>query len=300
MPSPEFEAALQHFPKDIAVPGDDFETVRAKFGPAHGHDPGEDVSVASVEYGGVESLWVTPKACADTRRSVFFLHGGAFVSCPAAAYTFYAAWIARAAQARVLIVDYPLAPESQFPVQLDACVATYRGMLEVGIEPADVAFAGDSCGGGMIVTTLVRLRDEGLPLPACGVSISGWMDLEMLGDSVDQPIGVDPFIDPDWIRARARDYLGPDTDPDNPLASPIHADLTGLPPLYLQYGQNDRCRSGAVTLADRAGRDGVAVSLEIWPGMVHGFQGMNGMVPEAADAFARIGDYLLRHLGDDS
>jgi acetyl esterase/lipase len=300
MPSPEFEAALQHFPKDIAVPGDDFETVRAKFGPAHGHDPGDDVSVAAVEYGGIESLWVTPKACPDTQRSVFFLHGGAFVSCPAAAYTFYAAWIARAAQARVLVVDYPLAPESHFPAQLDACVATYRGMLEAGVDPANIAFAGDSCGGGMIVTTLVRLRDEGLPLPACGVSISGWMDLEMQGESVDRPIGVDPFIDPDWIRARALDYLGPDASPRDPLASPIHADLTGLPPLYLQYGQNDRCRSGAVALADLGGRDGVAVTLEIWPGMVHGFQGMNGMVPEAADAIARIGDYVLRHTGAGS
>ncbi|MBW2418856.1 MAG: alpha/beta hydrolase [Deltaproteobacteria bacterium] len=296
MPSPEFEAALQHFPKDIAVPGDDFQTVRAKFEPAHGHDPGDDVSVEEALFEGVKGLWVTPKTCADTKRSVFFLHGGAFVSCPAATYTFYAAWIARAAEARVLVVDYPLAPESHFPAQLDACVATYRGLLDAGVDAGDIGFAGDSCGGGMIVTTLLRLRDAGLPLPACAVSISGWMDLEMQGDSVENPVGRDPFIDPEWIRSRTRDYLGPEGDPRDPLASPIHADLTGLPPLYLQYGQNDRCRSGAVRLADRAGRDGVDVTLEIWPGMVHGFQGMNGVTPEAADAIARIGSYLVRHL----
>ncbi len=298
MPSPEFEAALQHFPKDIAVPGDDFRTVRAKFEPAHGHDPGDDVLVEAADYGAVKSLWVIPKACADTKRAVFFLHGGAFVSCPAPSYTFYAAWIARAAEARVLVVDYPLAPESHFPAQLDACVASYRGLLDAGVDPGRIGFAGDSCGGGMILTTMLRLRDEGLPLPACAVSISGWMDLEMQGDSVENPVGVDPFIDPEWIRSRARDYLGPDGDPRDPLASPIHADLTGLPPLYLQYGQNDRCRSGAMTLADRAGRDGVEVTLEIWSGMVHGFQGMNGVVPEAADAIARIGDYFGRHLAD--
>ncbi len=296
MPSAEFEQILKHFPSDLAVPGDDYRTVREKFGPQHGHDPGDDVETASVSLGGVDAVWVTPAASAESPRVVYFVHGGAFVSCPAPTYTFYAAWVARAAEARALVVDYPLAPESRFPAQLDATTACYRGLVESGVDPAHVGFAGDSCGGGLMVATMLQLRDAGVPLPACGVSISGWMDLAMTGDSVESPIGPDPFIDPDWIRDRARDYLGPDGDPADPLASPVHANLEGLPPLYLQHGQNDRCRSGAVAFADRAGRDGVEVLLEIWPGMVHGFQGLNGVVPEAAEAFARIGAWLRRQL----
>jgi len=298
MPSPEFTQALAHFPHDLAVPGDDFETVRARFAPAHGHDPGDDIAVTKATEPGVAGLWVTPEAAAASDRVLFFLHGGAFVSCAAASYTFYAAWLARAAGARVLVVDYPLAPEAHFPAQLDTSLAAYRGLLAAGHRPERIGFVGDSCGGGMIVTTMLRIRDAGSPQPACGVALSGWMDLEMGGESVARPVGRDPFIDPVWIRERARDYLGPDGDPADPLASPIHADLGGLPPLYLQVGQNDRCRSGAVRLADRAGRDGVAVTLEIWSGMIHGFQGMHGMVPEADEAIARAGAYLARHTGD--
>src|SRR5262249_58765241 len=112
-----------------------------------------------------------------TGRVILFFHGGAFVSCPAPTYTFYAAWFVRAARARAFILDYPLAPESRFPKQLDAAVAAYRALIRE-VDPKRIAFAGDSCGGGLALATLLRLRDAGVALPACLGSITGWFDLE--------------------------------------------------------------------------------------------------------------------------
>ncbi len=295
MASREFHEALKHFPDDISVPGDSLEQVRAKFARAHGQPPGDDVRVEHAEYRDVGGEWVLPTAFPQGDRVVLFIHGGAFVASRAADYVFWAAWIARAARARVFVVDYPLAPESRFPAPLDACVDAYLGLLDAGVAPGRVAFAGDSCGGGMVVTTLLRLRDAGQPLPACGVSLGGWMDLEASGASATDPVGRDPFLDPAWLRERARDYLGAH-DPRDPYASPIHADLAGLPPLLLQYGQVDRCRDDGVRLAARAGRDGVAVTLEIWPEMIHGFQGMNGACPEAGWSLRHVAGFIGRHV----
>src|SRR5262245_4306954 len=170
MASREYAAALEVFPKGIAVPGDSVEDVRRKFAPAHGHDPGPDITVEEASYGGVPGVWTAQKgemhgreAAAqragapvelgqaerragsrkDQDRVIFFVHGGAFVSCPASTYTFYAAWLVRGARARAWIVDYPLAPESRFPLQLEACVAAYRGLVRE-VDPSRIAFAGHS------------------------------------------------------------------------------------------------------------------------------------------------------------
>jgi acetyl esterase/lipase len=295
MPSAEFLAALAHFPKDLALPGDSYQDVRRKFGPAHGHDPGPDIAVEPARFGGVGGVWVARKEAAPSERVLFFVHGGAFVSCPAPTYTFYAAWFVRATGARAFVVDYRLAPEHHFPAAVDDCEAAWRGMLAAGIAPARAAFLGDSCGGGIAVATLLRLRDARAALPACAVSLCGWMDLEVSGDSAKHPVGEDPFVNPEWIRARARDYLGPRGNPRDPYASPIHAELGGLPPLLLQTGQVDTLRDDAVRLAARAGRAGSAVTLEVWPGMIHGFQGMYGAIPEAAWAVKHAAEFIDRH-----
>ena len=294
MASREYAAALEVFPKGIAVPGDSYEDVRRKFAPAHGHDPGPDIAVEEASYGGISGVWTAQKG-ERTDRVIFFVHGGAFVSCPAPTYTFYAAWLVRGARARAWIVDYPLAPESRFPRQLEACVAAYRGLIRE-VDPKRIAFAGDSCGGGIALATLVRLRDAGVPLPACLVSISGWFDLEASGESATHPVGEDRFVNPAWIRERGRDYVGPQGDPRHPHASPVHADLRGLPPLFLQAGQVDVMRDDAVRVAQRAGRDGTAVTLEIWPEMIHGFQGMQGFCPEAAAAIASASEFVKKHV----
>ncbi len=296
MPSPEFLAALQHFPKGIALAGDSYEDVRRKFAPAHGHDPGPDVVVTHAFAGGVPGVWVARKGEHLSERVIFFLHGGALVSCPAPTYSFYAAWLVRETGARAFIVDYRLAPEHRFPAALDDCVAAYQGLLSAGIAPAKLALFGDSCGGGLVLATLVKLRDLGAPLPACAVTHCGWFDLEVTGDSALHPVGEDPFVDAEWIRQRGRDYVGPDGDPRHPLASPVHASLHGLPPLLLQAGQLDTLRDDAVRVAERAGRAGTPVTLEVWSGMIHGFLGMHGAIPEATSAVKHVGDFVRRHV----
>ncbi len=296
-PSPEFTAALASFPKGIAVPGDSYEVVRAKFKPAHGHDPGPDIATEPASFGGVSGVWVSLKAQPGKPGdpAILFLHGGALVSCSALEYTFYAAWFVRATGSRAFIADYRLAPEHRFPAALDDCVAAYQGLVASGIAPEKIALVGDSCGGGLVVTTLVKLRDLGAKLPACGVSLGGWLDAEVSGESARNPVAEDVFVNPEWMRARWRDYLGPNGDARHPHASPIYADLRGLPPLLLQYGQIDNLRDDGVRLAARAGRDGVAVTLEIWPGMIHGFVGLHGFCPEPAWAVKHVAEFVARH-----
>jgi acetyl esterase/lipase len=295
MPSPEFMAALAHFPKDIAVPGDTYEDVRRKFGPAHGHDPGPDISVEPARVGGVSGVWVAKKGERASERVIFFVHGGAFVSCPAPTYAFYAAWLVRATGARAFVVDYRLAPEHRHPAALHDCAAAWRGLVAAGVEPERAAFFGDSCGGGIAIATLLRLRDLDAPLPACAALHCGWFDLEVSGDSALNPVGDDPFVNAEWIRQRGRDYLGPAGNARDPFASPIHARLSGLPPLLLQTGQLDTLRDDAVRLAARAGRDGSSVTLEIWPGMIHGFLGMHGAIPEASWAVRHVAEFIAHH-----
>jgi len=298
VPSAEYRAAFAQFPKGIAAPGDSYEVVRAKFKPAHGHDPGPDVACEPATLGGVGGVWVSLKAKPPrpSDPAILFLHGGALVSCTAPEYTFFAAWFVRATGLRAFIVDYRLAPEHRFPAALDDCVAAHQGLVASGVAPEEIALVGDSCGGGFVVTTLVKLRDLGAPLPACGVALGGWLDAEVSGDAAVNPVAEDVFVNPLWMRARWRDYLGPSGDPRHPHVSPIHADLHGLPPLLLQYGQVDNVRDDGARLAARAGRDGVAVTLEIWPGMVHGFVGLHGFCPEAEWAVKHAAQFIARHV----
>jgi acetyl esterase/lipase len=299
--SPEFAAALAHFPRGLACPGDTFEDVRRKFAPAHGHDPGADVACEPAQLGGVPGVWVrlaSAQPRADAPALLFF-HGGALVSCSASEYTFYAAWFVRATGLRAFVVDYRLAPEHPFPAALDDCAAAHRALVASGVAPERIAFLGDSCGGGFVVTTQLRLRALGVPQPACGVALCGWLDAEVSGDSALHPVGEDPFVNPDWLRTRWRDYLGSRGDPRDPLVSPIHADLRGLAPLLLQTGQLDTLRDDSVRLAARAARDGVAVTLEVWPGMIHGFQGLYGTCPEPAWAVKHVAQFIARYVRSD-
>lgn len=295
MASPEFEQLRKVLKPGLAVASDPPELVREKMHRIHPTQFPPDLRVVRVSLGGVPAAWVETPESQGSELVLLLVHGGAFVSTGIEHYIPYAGRLSRPFRARVLIFAYRLAPEHRFPAALDDSLAVYRALVAQGISPGRIAVAGDSCGGGIAVAMLCRLRDAGEPLPAACVGLTPWFDLEQTGDSARNPRGVDPYVNAEWIRARGRDYVGPQGDPRDPLASPIHANLTGLPPLFLSVGEIDTTRDDSTRLAARAGRDGVAVTLEVNPEMIHGFHGLSDLIPEGRDALARAAEFVRRH-----
>ncbi len=287
--SKELQAIIKFVPRDFADPAADFNAVRAMFAPFHGHPTSADFHLEISYFGGVR-CGVYALQGAKSAWTAFHCHGGAFVSTGLDEYHFYAEIIARQTGCRVVMPDYRLAPEHPYPAAPDDCFDAYCGLLEHGVPPATIVLLGESCGGSLALGLLVRLRDEGLPLPACFVSLTGWFDLSVGGEPVP---GRDPFLTPQWVRNRGLDYLAGQLDLDDPRVSPAYADLRDLPPMYLQIGQHDTVREGAITLAANALRAGVQVTMEGWPGMIQGWHGLvTANVPEASAAWAAIRHYI--------
>ena len=289
--SKELQAIIDVVPADFADPAADYHAVRAMFAPFHGHPVSDELCIAITEYGGVRCGEYELKNNADN-RTIFHCHGGAFVSTPLDEYHFYAEIIARQTDCKVVMPDYRLAPEYPYPAAPDDCFEAYSGLLDSGVNPDDVILMGESCGGSLAIGLLLQLREKNLPMPACFVSLTGWFDLSVSGESVD---GRDPFLTPEWVRNRGRDYLAGQMNLDDARVSPAFADLSDLPPMYLQIGQFDTVREGATSLAINALRSGVEVTMESWPCMIQGWHGLvNAGVPEAAAAWVRIRDYILK------
>jgi phosphinothricin tripeptide acetyl hydrolase len=190
-----------------------------------------------------------------------------------------------------LLPDYRLAPEHPFPAAVDDAVAAYRWLLDRGQTPERMVLAGDSAGGGLTVATLLALRDRGLPLPAAGVCISPWVDLTLSGASYDAKAATDPIVTRDGVTEMARAYLG-QTEARTPLASPLFADLSGLPPLLIQVGSEEVLLDDSVALAKRAKTAGVDATLEIWPSMIHVWHWFLPMLDEAQAAIDVIGAFV--------
>lgn len=287
--SKELQAIVELIPPNFADPVADFHTVRAMFAPFHGHPTSDDLQVKIRSLGGVR-CGVFDIDHANSTLTAFHCHGGAFVSTGLDEYHFYAEIIARQTGCAVVMPDYRLAPEHPYPAAHDDCFNAYRGLLEQGTAPATIVLMGESCGGSLAMGLLLRLRDAGLSMPACFVSLTGWFDLSVAGETVP---GRDPFLTPQWVRNRGHDYVAGRLDLSDPLVSPANADLHGLPPLYLQIGQYDTVREGAITLAANALRAGVHVTMESWPGMIQGWHGLiTAGVPEANAAWIAIRHYI--------
>lgn len=254
----------------------------------------EGVSYAAAVVGGVPGLWVDP-AGADGGSVLVYLHGGGYGGCSARSHRKLAGHIARATGCRALAVDYRLAPEHSYPAAVEDATAAVRGLIASGWEPSRLALAGDSAGGGLALAALVRLRDEGVPLPAACACLSPWVDLACTGESMATRADVDLLLSKPALLAAAGAYLQ-GADPRNPLASPLHADLAGLPPVHVQVGDDEVLLDDARRLAAAAERAGVEVRLDVFPGMQHVFQVSAGHVPEADDAVARLGAWLAPRL----
>ena len=287
--SKELLAIIEVIPENFADPNADFHAVRDMFAPFHGHPTSDELEIEIANYGGVRCGSYTLKG-ADNKYTAFHCHGGAFVSSGLDEYHFYAEIIARHVGCNVVMPDYRLAPEHPYPAAPDDCLTAYCGLLEQGIDPAGIILVGESCGGSLALGLLVQLRDKGLPLPACFISLTGWFDLAVSGQTV---AGRDPFLTPQWVRNRGLDYLAGQLSLDDPRVSPANADLRGLPPMYIQIGQFDAVREGAISVAGNAMRSGVHVTVEAWPGMVQGWHGLvTAGVPEAIEAWAAIRRYI--------
>jgi monoterpene epsilon-lactone hydrolase len=267
------------------------EERRAAFTPGDRlHPVPADVLVTQVNAGGVPAHWLAAPG-ADTGRVLLFLHGGGFEFGSVRSDGELAARLGRASGMRVLFPEYRLAPEHPFPAAIDDVLAVWR-WLRTGqaLGARSIAVAGDSAGGGLAVALLVATRDAREPMPAAAVLMSPTVDLTSSGASMTERADQDPISTPAMLRQFAADYLA-GADPKTPLASPLFAQLAGLPPLLVQVGTADLLLSDSERLAAAAAAAGVDVTLEIGEGLPHVYQLMLG-TPEAAEATERIGKFL--------
>lgn len=240
---------------------------------------------------GVAGEWLLPQT-GDGGRTLLYLHGGGYVLGSPLSHRDLVGAIADAAHARAFVADYRLAPEYPFPAAVEDAVAAYQGLIEGGVDPEKLCIAGDSAGGGLTVATLVALRDRKLPLPAGGICISPWADLTCASNSMTSMAEADPMLRPDALRWMAGLYLN-GQDPKLPLASPVFADLAGLPPLLIQVGTEEALYDDAIALSRVAHEAGVDATLEVWEGMMHVWHLMARLIPEGKQAIQAIGAFVV-------
>jgi acetyl esterase/lipase len=246
--------------------------------------------------GGVPAMWVVPKGAA-MNRVLLCVHGGGFVSGSIYTHRKLFGHLAKAAGARALLTGYRLLPQGGvYPVPVDDVTAAYRWLLGQGIAAGHVAFAGDSVGGWLAVTVQLRARAEGLPLPAATLLLSPVCDLTVTGASYDTNRHRDPLFQREFVAGLVAGFLA-GADPCDPLASPLHADLTGLGPVYLQVGGDETLLDDARRLDEHARKAGVETRLDVFPGMLHTFQMAAGRAPEADDAVSRLAGWVRPRLG---
>jgi acetyl esterase/lipase len=246
-----------------------------------------------VDAGGVRAEWITaPGAAAD--RSILYLHGGGYVLGSIHSHRDMCERLSRAAQARVLALDYRLAPENPFPAAVEDATTAYRWLLKQGLDPRRIAIAGDSAGGGLTFATLLALKGAGDPMPACATPLSPWVDLEGLGDSMTTKASEDPMVHKPLVAEMAKTYV-PSGDVRNPLAAPLYGDLRGLPPLLIQVGARETLLDDAVRIADKAKKAGVEVEVEVWPGQIHVWQIFASRLDEGEQAIQKLGAFIRKH-----
>ncbi len=249
-----------------------------------------DVKVERVNVPTAPAEWLRPPSAAPG-RVVLYLHGGGYVIGSPRSHRHLAAAIAGAAGASALLLDYRLAPEHPFPAAVEDATAAYRWLLDQAIAPEHIVIAGDSAGGGLTVATLLALREARVPLPAGGVCISPWVDLTCSGASYATKADADPIVRRSGVEEMARAYLGA-TPPRTSLASPLFADLRGLPPLLIHVGSDEVLLDDAVQLAERAKAAGVNATLEVYERMIHVWHWFLPMLDEAQTAVEAIGRFV--------
>lgn len=226
-------------------------------------------------------------------RTILYLHGGAYMFCSPQTHRPLTLALAQHSDARLFAPDYRLAPEHPFPAALDDAVAAYRHLLGQGVRPESLILAGDSAGGGLALATLLALKQADEPMPAGAVLFSPWTDLAATGESIRSNTGWDVLVHGRSVAKGALYYLG-DTDPRNPLASPLYGDLAGLPPLLVQASTSEVLRDDSTRLAERARAAGVEAEITLWQGLPHVWQFFTPFLPEADAALTEAAEFITR------
>lgn len=295
-------ASKAHDDLMAAIPGgnvdhnDPIEVVREKMHAIHPNAASPGTIVEPVDLDGIEAKWIYTPENKDSERIVMHVHGGAFVSTVIDHYLDYGEKMSQYMGAKVVCFQWTWADEAPYPQAMLDTLTAYRALLAQGIRPEQIAMVGDSCGGGIALSAVAALRDAGEPMPACLVGLTPWLDAEQTGDAAINPRGKDPFVTAEWVRARFKDYAGPDGDLRDPGISPFHTSLAGLPPMYLSVGQIDTTSDDSTRLALRAAKEGTSVVVDVAAEMVHGYIGLCGAFPEANEAMERAANWIKQRI----
>lgn len=252
-----------------------------------------DIRFEQVRIGRCDAEWSLAPG-SDASRVLLFFHGGGYCSGSIRSHRGMVSEAGRAAEVRTLALGYRLAPEHPFPVALEDALAAFEYLLGLGIPASRIAIGGDSAGGGLSLATMVRLRDRGRPLPGCAWLASPWVDLDMTGASMDSKAAIDPLINREYLKELAAAYLDGASASD-PLASPLHADLSGFPPSLIQVGSAETLLDDAVRIAGRLGAADVSTRLEIWPEMIHAWPLWSKRLTAGLEALASVGAFVNEH-----
>jgi acetyl esterase/lipase len=253
----------------------------------------EGVTNERVDANGVVAEWVQP-AGADPSRVMMYFHGGGYTYGAMRSHTRLVGHMVKAAGCWGLNIDYRLAPEHPFPAAIEDGLAAYEWLLGRGVEGRHIALSGDSAGGGLALGLALKIRDSGHPLPGAIVPLSPWIDLANNRKPLDDPSR--DLLQTQETTDRCAEYYLQGHDPYDPYVSALYGDWAGMPPLYIQIGDADMLLDDSRRMAERAREAGVDVRLDVLPDMQHVPQIWAGVMPEADEAIARIGDYLRAHL----
>jgi len=254
----------------------------------------DDVRVEPVDLVGIPGEWSTTPG-SDASKVLVFFHGGGFCSGSILSHRRLVTEAGRKAGRRTLAVGYRLAPEHPFPAAFADALTAWRFLREQGIAAKDIAIGGDSAGGGLAVVLMNHLRDARSELPACAWLVSPWTDLAMTGSMLAAKEAVDPLIHEGYLRELAEAYVPKSMDRTDPRVSPLYSNLAGLPPMLIQVGSDETLLADATRLAAAAGAAAVAVTLEIWPHMIHAWPVWNARLAPGREALARAGAFIRQH-----
>lgn len=245
--------------------------------------------------GGINAEWILPTG-APKDRVILYFHGGGYVSGGCSTHWIHVAKFVKGSGTAALLFDYRIAPEHRFPAALEDALAAYRWLLDQGVSPSHIVFAGDSAGGGLCLATMLALRDQGIALPAGAVALSPWTDLRCTGESLKTKAKVDPVTPADAWTVFSRYYVG-DQDAGNPWISPLYGDLRGLPPILVVAGDHDMLFDDSVRFAQKAKAAGVDSTFKVGEGMFHCYPVCGDLFPEAREAMSEICAFIQARVG---